>query len=118
VHRDWQLRGNLKDDPVVHSNRRGTLTYATSGPDTRTTQFFLNTGQQNGFLDKEGFAPIGHVMSGMEVVDQVYMGYGEGGRGDGTDNKGPNQGRIVKEGNEYLDRLFPKLSYIISANFL
>jgi cyclophilin family peptidyl-prolyl cis-trans isomerase len=113
----WQQKGPIKDDPVKQSNARGTLTFATSGPDTRTTQFFINTGKQNGFLDQQGFAPIGRVVEGMDYVDALYDGYGEGGHGDGTDGKGPNQGWIAREGNDYLNRLFPKLSYIISASF-
>jgi len=77
---------------------------------------FINFGD-NRFLDKQGFAPIGYVLSGMDVVDSVYSGYGEGGVGDGSDGRGPAQGRIQNQGNAYLDQYFPKLSFIQSIKF-
>ena len=72
----------------------------------------------NAYLDPQGFAPIGRIVQGLEYIDSIYSGYGEGGRGDGTDGKGPAQGRIGREGNKYLDEVFPKLSYIISAKVI
>lgn len=96
----------IKDDPVIKSNDRGTLTYATSGPNTRTTQLFINTRQGgNSFLDKQGFSPFGEIIEGMDLVDQIYDGYGEK----------PDQGRIQARGNEYLDKEFPLLSYVSEA---
>jgi peptidyl-prolyl cis-trans isomerase A (cyclophilin A) len=98
-------------DPVMQSNKRGFITYAMAGsPDSRTTQLFINFGD-NGGLDAQGFAPFGQVISGMEVVDKLYNGYGEGApRGNG-----PVQGRIQSEGNAYLTKEFPKMDFIRKA---
>ncbi|MEX2152446.1 MAG: peptidylprolyl isomerase [Gemmatimonadaceae bacterium] len=100
----------IPDDPVTQSNRKGTLTFATGGPNTRTTQLFINT-RDNRQLDAMGFAPIGHVVEGMEVVEKLYSRYGEG----APDGRGPMQGRIEREGNAYLNRYFPRLDSIITA---
>lgn len=101
---------NIKDDPVKQSNARGTVTFATAGPNTRTTQVFVNFGN-NDFLDNQGFSPFGKVVSGMDVVDSLYGGYGEGAPG----GKGPNQGLIQQQGNAYLEQGFPKLDYVKKA---
>jgi peptidyl-prolyl cis-trans isomerase A (cyclophilin A) len=86
------------------------ITFATAGPDTRTTQVFINFADNSG-LDDQGFAPFGEVISGMEAVDSLYAGYGEGApRGDG-----PDQGLIQSQGNAYLNKHFPRLDYIKSA---
>ena len=105
---------NIKDDPVKVSNLRGTVVFATAGPNTRTSQIFINTREQgNGFLDRQGFSPIGQVIQGMDLVDRLYAGYGEG----APQGRGPNQGLIQAKGNDYLSSSYPKLSYISKATF-
>ncbi len=105
---------NIPDDQASgHSNSRGALTFATAGPGTRTTQLFINFGD-NGNLDGMGFTPIGQVAEGMSVVDSLYKGYGEG----APSGMGPDQGRVQAEGNAYLKRDFPKLDYIKSAQLV
>lgn len=105
VQAKWRS-SNLKDDPVKVSNSRGTVVFATAGPGTRTTQLFVNLGN-NAFLNKQGFSPLGEVVEGMDVVERFYSGYGEG----APSGKGPNQGLIQKQGNAYLESSYPKLSY-------
>lgn len=101
---------NIKDDPVKQSNTRGMITFATAGPNTRTTQVFISFGD-NASLDGQGFSPFGKVVSGMEVVDSLYAGYGEG----APQGHGPNQGIVQSLGNPYLAKAFPKLDYINKA---
>lgn len=103
----------IPDDPVTQNNTRGTLSFAMAGPATRTTQVFINL-QDNLRLDKMGFAPFGKVVSGMEVVDNLYRMYGDA----PPSGVGPDQGRIKDEGNEYLERYFPQLDYINSAKIV
>ena len=108
----WRGR-RIADDPVRQSNARGMVTFATAGPNTRTTQVFISF-RDNGMLDGQGFAPFGRVVEGMEVVDRLYAGYGEGAPG----GAGPNQSRIQAEGNAYLERDFPKLDYVKRATIV
>jgi peptidyl-prolyl cis-trans isomerase A (cyclophilin A) len=104
---------NIKDDPVKASNKRGMITFATAGPDTRTTQVFINFGDNAG-LDDQGFAPFGQVISGMDAVDALYAEYGEG----APQGHGPNQGVVQSMGNAYLAKAFPKLDYIKTATIV
>jgi peptidyl-prolyl cis-trans isomerase A (cyclophilin A) len=112
VSRAWE-KANIKDDPVVQSNHRGFITYAMAGPNTRTTQLFINYGN-NERLDRDGFAAFGMVTDGMEVVDKLYGGYGEG----APAGRGPDQGLIGTQGRAYLEKMFPKLDTIKSATLI
>jgi len=103
----------IKDDPVVESNRRGSVTFATSGPNTRTTQVFINLAD-NTRLDKLGFAPFGRVIGGMDVVDRFYTAYGEA----PPRGSGPDQEQIERRGNDYLLERFPRLDYIKTARIV
>lgn len=106
VNKVWE-KANIIDDIVKQSNKRGTLTFATAGPNTRTTQLFINL-KDNAPLDSQGFAPFGTVVEGMDVVDKINSAYGER----------PDQGRITAEGKAYLDKNFPQLDRITSAKIL
>ena len=109
VSKVWQ-NATIPDDPVTQSNTRGTLTFATAGPNTRTTQLFINLGD-NASLNSSGFSPFGRVTSGMDVVDELYSKYGEG----APSGHGPDQGRIQTEGKAYLEKSFPLLDTIKTA---
>jgi peptidyl-prolyl cis-trans isomerase A (cyclophilin A) len=104
---------NIADDPVRESNTRGQVTFATAGPNTRTTQVFVNFGD-NARLDARGFSPFGKVVSGMEVIDGLYNGYGEG----APRGAGPDQDRIEAEGNAYLDKQYPLLDAVKTARIV
>ncbi|HWQ52414.1 MAG TPA: peptidylprolyl isomerase [Bryobacteraceae bacterium] len=105
VTRKWDK--TIPDDPVLQTNRVGSLVFATAGPNTRTTQLFINL-KSNQSLDDQGFAPFAMVVEGMDVVQNIYPGYGEN----------PDQGQITARGNAYLTTAFPKLDYIKKATIL
>jgi peptidyl-prolyl cis-trans isomerase A (cyclophilin A) len=109
VNAVWR-EARIPDDPVKQSNVRGMVTFATSGPDSRTTQVFINF-KDNSRLDTMGFAPFGKVVEGMAVVDSLYSGYGEG----APRGRGPDQGRAQGEGNAYIRGSFPKLDFVKTA---
>ena len=110
VNAAWE-HATIKDDPLVQSNRRGYVTFATAGPNTRTTQLFVNFGNNSG-LDHQGFTPFGVVTEGMDTVDKLYASYGEG----APEGHGPNQALIGSRGRAYLEKYFPKLDTISSAS--
>lgn len=97
----------IKDDAVAHTNSLGTLAFATMGPETRTTQIFINL-RSNQSLDSQGFAPFANVVEGMDVVTKLFSGYGEA----------PDQQAITRRGNTYLQQNFPKLDYIKTAKII
>ena len=114
VNAAWRMAG-IPDDPVVQSNTRGMVTFAMSSQrNSRTTQIFFNYSDGNKQLDGMRFAPFGKVIQGMEVVDALYSGYGEG----APQGRGPNQQRLQLEGNAYLKSEFPKLDYITKATIM
>jgi peptidyl-prolyl cis-trans isomerase A (cyclophilin A) len=106
INKVWE-NAKIKDDPVMGSNTRGMVVFATAGPNTRTTQLFINFGN-NAALDRQGFAPFGTVTDGMDVVDKIYAGYGER----------PQQDKITDEGDAYLVKNFPMIDKIKVAKVL
>ena len=105
----WRDRP-IKDDPVVQSNKRGFITYAMAGPNTRTSQVFINFGD-NSRLDGDGFSPFGQVVSGMNVVEALNAEYGEG----APRGRGPDQSRLQREGNAYLAKEYPRMDFVKKA---
>ncbi len=103
----------IPDDSVLRSNVRGTLSFASAGPNTRTSQLFFNL-KDNQRLDRLGFAVLGQVVAGIEVMDSLYTGYGEG----APRGQGPTQDRITKEGEAYLAKEFPRLDQIKRATIV
>ncbi len=104
----------IVDDPVTQPNTRGTIAFAMTGPDTRLTQVYINLGD-NTRLDKDGFAPFGRVVEGMDVVDRLYSGYGEE---SGGGMRGGKQEPLLRGGNVYLDRAYPRLDRIVRASIV
>jgi peptidyl-prolyl cis-trans isomerase A (cyclophilin A) len=109
INARWR-EARIKDDPVKTSNVRGFVSFATSGPDSRTTQVFINF-VDNGQLDRLGFSPFGKVITGMNVVDKLYAEYGD----SPPRGNGPDQTRLQIEGNAYLAKSYPKLDFIKKA---
>lgn len=111
VNTAWQSR-RIPDDPVRHSNTRGTLAFASEGPNTRTVQLFINL-RDNPRLDTYGggFPPIAEVTDGMNVAQSLFDGYGEG----PPSGLGPRQEMLMDQGNEYVRHFFPRLDLIVRA---
>src|SRR6516162_6705251 len=110
VNGAWE-KATIKDDPHSQSNKRGTLVFATAGPNTRTTQLFINFKDNGASLDSQGFTPFGAVDgNGMNVVEMFYDQYGEG--------SGMDQENISKGGEKYLAQHWPKLDTIKSATLI
>lgn len=103
----------ISDDPPKVSNKPGTVTFATSGPNSRSTQIFINIGD-NSRLDDQGFTPFGEVTQGLDNVQNFYMDYGDG----PPSGNGPDQAAIADVGNAYLEEHFPRLDYIKTARVL
>ena len=112
VSAHWR-QANIPDDPVRQSNKRGMITFATAGPNTRTTQVFINFADNAG-LDGQGFAPFGQVVSGMNIVDSLNAEYGEG----APRGRGPDQGRLQREGNAYLAAHFKRMDFVKKATIV
>jgi peptidyl-prolyl cis-trans isomerase A (cyclophilin A) len=113
VNTAWR-DATIPDDPVVEKNTRGRMTFATRGPNSRTTQVFINYADRNVNLDGMGFAPFGEIVSGMDVVDSLYKGYGEG----APRGRGPSQGLMQEQGNSYLLSSYPQLDYVLKASIV
>lgn len=109
----WKNAKLQDDSKGKASNKPGTISFATAGPNTRTTQMFINFGD-NSRLDGMGFTPFGKVVEGMANVNKIYKGYGEG----APRGRGPGQGRVQSQGNAYLKKDFPKLTYIKSVTIV
>ena len=112
VNAAWEDR-SIPDDPLNMGNWRGRITFATAGPDTRTTEVFINF-IDNLRLDTQGFTPFGQVIRGMESVDRIYTGYGE----TPPNGSGPEWSRIADEGNAYLEAQFPALDHVERARIV
>jgi peptidyl-prolyl cis-trans isomerase A (cyclophilin A) len=108
ISKAWQ-NATIRDDPVRHTNARGTIDFAAAGPNTRTTQVFVNLGA-NTQLDASGFAPFGAVTSGFATLRHLYHGYGE--------SPGAAQAQITRQGEAFFRKHFPKLDRILKARIL
>jgi peptidyl-prolyl cis-trans isomerase A (cyclophilin A) len=108
IAKAWQ-NANIQDDRVRHTNARGTIDFADAGPNTRSTQVFVNLGA-NTQLDADGFAPFGVVTSGFATLEHLYHGYGERPTAD--------QGQMTQQGEAFFRKHFPKLDRILKARVL
>jgi peptidyl-prolyl cis-trans isomerase A (cyclophilin A) len=100
----------ITDDPVVKKNVRGTLSFAKGGPDTRTSNFFINL-KDNAALDSAGFVPFAEIIEGLEIADALHSGYGDA----PPKGRGPSQAKLTERGNEWLKKDFKDLDFIKTA---
>jgi homoserine O-acetyltransferase len=108
-----QRQVTVPDDTLKQHNTRGFVAFSNTGPDTRSTQVYINLGDNTARNDIEaGFAPFGQVVEGMEVVEKLYGGYGEH---SGGGMRAGHQDEMFEGGNAYLDREFPKLDKLVRA---
>ena len=107
INKDWS-EIPIRDDAPRVSNKVGTVVFASAGPDSRTTQLFINLGDNSAALDHQGFTPFGEVIKGMDSVMHFNMEYGEQ----------PSQAAIADIGNGYLEEHFPRLDYIKKASIV
>lgn len=111
----WRHR-TIPDDPLTHHNTRGFVAFSNTAPGTRSTQVYINTGDNSARNDSEAaFAPFGEVVEGMEVVDRLYSGYGEH---SGGGMRAGHQDAMFEGGNAYMDHEYPKLDRLIRATVL
>ncbi|MBV8809145.1 MAG: peptidylprolyl isomerase [Acidobacteriaceae bacterium] len=114
VNRNWSEK-SIPDDPPKVSNKIGTIVFAKTGePNSRTTQVFINLGDNSASLDPQGFTPFGEVIQGMDHIMEFYTGYGEG----QPNGAGPSQADIAETGNAYLQQRYPKVDYIKKATII
>lgn len=113
LNKEWS-ENSIPDDPPKVSNKIGTVVFAMAGPNSRTTQVFINLGDNSSSLDPQGFTPFGEVIQGMDNVTNFYMDYGDG----PPNGSGPDQGAITQTGNSYLEEHYPKLDYIKTARIV
>jgi peptidyl-prolyl cis-trans isomerase A (cyclophilin A) len=112
-----QWRGKtIADDPLTHSNTRSYVAFSNTGPNTRSTQVYINTGDNSARNDVEaGFVPFGQVVENMDVVENIYSGYGES---SGGGMRAGHQDEMFADGDAYLDRAFPKLDKLLHATIV
>jgi peptidyl-prolyl cis-trans isomerase A (cyclophilin A) len=114
VNKSWS-EITIKDDPPKVPNKTGSVTFAKTGePNSRTTQVFVNIGDNSGTLDAQGFTPFGEVIQGLDLIMSVYSGYGDA----PPQGEGPNQAAIADIGNAYLEEHFPRLDYVKKASIM
>merc|ERR1719209_560200 len=107
LNEKW-LHSEITDDPVVGSNTRGTISYATAGPNTRTTQLFINY-EDNSRLDNMGFAPFGEVVLGLDVAEAAF-------NPTPGDANGVDQDLYEENGNDWIRENYPRINFILSAS--